>query len=145
MCMFQALLCSSSGVQNCICSIWYHHTCARYGHLQVCNRFLYPLLRVAFLRVHSFHNSLHSQGLFSLILYLYSFSGCCNEFNNSPTRCDLFRLLNFCRQLYMFRVLTAIIRSWHNCNYLPYDTPESVPTQQREQMVVDPVNQYQKL
>ena len=29
--------------------------------------------------------------------------------------------------------------------YLPYDTHESVPIQQREQMVVDPVNQYQKL
>jgi len=26
-----------------------------------------------------------------------------------------------------------------------YDTHESVPTQQRERMVVDPVNQYQKL
>jgi len=29
--------------------------------------------------------------------------------------------------------------------YLPYETHESVPTQQRERMVVDPVNQYQKL
>ena len=29
--------------------------------------------------------------------------------------------------------------------YLPYDTHESVPTQQRERMAVDPVNQYQKL
>jgi len=29
--------------------------------------------------------------------------------------------------------------------YLPYDTHESVPTQQRDRMVVDPVNQYQKL
>jgi len=29
--------------------------------------------------------------------------------------------------------------------YLPYDTHESVPTQQRERMVVGPVNQYQKL
>jgi len=26
-----------------------------------------------------------------------------------------------------------------------YNTHESVPTQQRERMVVDPVNQYQKL
>ena len=33
------------------------------------------------------------------------------EFNNCPTRCDLCRLLHFCRQLYMFRVLTPIIRS----------------------------------
>ena len=29
--------------------------------------------------------------------------------------------------------------------YLPYDTQESGPTQQRERMVVDPFNQYQKL
>jgi len=39
------------------------------------------------------------------------------EFNNCPTRCDLFRLLYFCRQLYTFRVLTPIIRSSYNCNY----------------------------
>jgi len=29
--------------------------------------------------------------------------------------------------------------------YPPRDTHESVSTQQRERMVVDPVNQYQKL
>jgi len=90
------------------------------------------------------------------------------EFNNFPTRCDLFSLLHLCRQLYMFRVLTPIIRSSHNCKYsfwywltgstairsccwvgtdscVSYGTHESVPTQQRERMVVDPVNQYQKL
>jgi len=39
------------------------------------------------------------------------------EFNNCPTRCHLFSLLHFCRQLYMFRVLTPIIRSLHSCNY----------------------------
>ena len=39
------------------------------------------------------------------------------EFNNCPTRCDLFSLSYFCRQLYMFRVLTPIIRSSYNCNY----------------------------
>ena len=39
------------------------------------------------------------------------------EFTNCPTRCDLFGLLYFCRQLYMFRVLTPIIRSSYNCNY----------------------------
>ena len=71
------------------------------------------------------------------------------KFNNCPTRCDLFSLLHFCRQLYMFRVLTPIIRSWCNCNYsfwywltrsttirstdscvsyLPDDTHESVTT-----------------
>jgi len=36
--------------------------------------------------------------------------------NNCP-RCDLFSLLHICRQLYMFRVLTSIIRSSYNCNY----------------------------
>ena len=39
------------------------------------------------------------------------------KFNNCPTRYDLFSLLHFCRQLYMFRVLTPIIRSSYNCNY----------------------------
>ena len=38
-------------------------------------------------------------------------------FNNCPTRCDLFCLLYFCRQLYMFRVLTPIIRSSYNGSY----------------------------
>jgi len=32
-------------------------------------------------------------------------------------KCDLFSLLYFCTQLYMFRVLTPIIRSSHNFNY----------------------------
>ena len=35
------------------------------------------------------------------------------EFNNCPTGC-------FYRQLYMFRVLTPIIRSWYSCNYSLY-------------------------
>ena len=39
------------------------------------------------------------------------------EFSNCPTRCDLFSLLHFCRQPYMFRVLTPSIRSSYNCNY----------------------------
>jgi len=39
------------------------------------------------------------------------------EFNDCPTRSDLFSLLHFWRQLYMFRVLTPIIRSWYSCNY----------------------------
>jgi len=29
----------------------------------------------------------------------------------------VFSLLHFCRQLYMFRVLTPIIRRSYNCNY----------------------------
>ena len=39
------------------------------------------------------------------------------------------------------RIIQFIITN----EYLSYDTHESVPTQQRERMVVDPVNQYQKL
>ena len=39
------------------------------------------------------------------------------DFNNCPTRCDLFSLLYFCRQLYMFQVLTPIIRSSYNSYY----------------------------
>ena len=39
------------------------------------------------------------------------------KFNNCPIRCDLFCLLHFCRQLYMFRLLTPIISSWYSCNY----------------------------
>jgi len=39
------------------------------------------------------------------------------EFNNCPTRCELFSLLYFCRQLYMFWVLTPINRNSNNCNY----------------------------
>ena len=39
------------------------------------------------------------------------------KFNNFPTRCDLHSLLHFCRQLYMFRVLTPIIRSSYKCKY----------------------------
>jgi len=76
-----------------------------------------------------------------------------SEFNNCPTRCDLLSLLRFCRQLYVFLVLTPIIRNLYSCNYsfwltneyLPYDTRGSVPTQKQERMAVNPVNQYQKL
>jgi hypothetical protein len=39
------------------------------------------------------------------------------QFNNCPTRCDLFSLLYLCRQFCMFRVLTPIIRSLYNSNY----------------------------
>ena len=76
------------------------------------------------------------------------------EFNNCPTRCDLFSLLYFCRQLYIFRALTPIIRSSYNCNHsfcywlTGSTTIRSrcwVGTQQRQRMVLDPVNRYQKL
>ena len=82
---------------------------------------------------------------------------------NYPTRCGLFSLLHFFRQLYMFRVLTPIVRScttvitasgvdqldplsllsWNSTTRV--DGSRSGGTQQRERMVVDPVNQYQKL
>jgi len=39
------------------------------------------------------------------------------KFNSFPTRCNLFSLLHFCRQLYVFRALTPIIRSSYNCKY----------------------------
>jgi len=39
------------------------------------------------------------------------------ELNECPTRCDLFSLLHFCIQLYMFRLLTHITSSWYSCNY----------------------------
>jgi len=39
------------------------------------------------------------------------------KFNNCLTRCDLFSLLYFCGQLYMFRVLAPVIRSAYNSNY----------------------------
>jgi len=76
------------------------------------------------------------------------------EFNNCQTRCDLFSLLHLCRQLYMFRVLTPIIRTLYNYNYsFWYWLTGSTTicfrcwgsTQQRKRMAVDPVNQYQKL
>ena len=53
---------------------------------------------------------------FPWILYTWG-RAAWTEFNNCPKRCDLFSLLHFCRQLYMFRVLTPIIRSWYSCNY----------------------------
>jgi len=81
----------------------------------------------------------------SMFIYLYT---CVRaswiELNNCPTRCNLFSLLHFCRQLYMFWVLTPIIRSWYSCNYSFWHWSTG-STQQRERMVVDPVNLYQKL
>jgi len=38
------------------------------------------------------------------------------KFNNFPTRYDLFSLLHYCRQLYMFWVLIPIIRRSYNWN-----------------------------
>ena len=79
------------------------------------------------------------------------------KFNNCPTRCDLFSLLYFCRQLYVFQVLTPIIRSSYNCNYsFWYWLTGSTTIRSHwvgtdscisygRYLVVDPVNQYQKL
>ena len=50
------------------------------------------------------------------------------KFNNCPTRCDLFSLLHFCRQLYMFQVLPPIIRSWYSCNYSFWYWPDLLPS-----------------
>ena len=66
----------------------------------------------------------------------------------------VFSLLYFCRQLYMFRVLTPIIRSSYKCNYSVWHWSNGsatvrsrcwVPTQQLERMVADPFDQCQKL
>ena len=67
----------------------------------------------------------------------------------------VFILLHFCRQLYAFRVLTPIIRSWYSCNYnfwywlIGSTTIRSRcwvgTTQQRERMVANPVDRCQKL
>jgi len=57
----------------------------------------------------------------------------------------VFSLLYFCRQHYMFRMLTPIIRSWYSCNYSFWYYGCLIPTQQRERMAVDSVDQCQKL
>jgi len=45
------------------------------------------------------------QNLDHNFLYIYTWvRASWIEFNNCPTRCDLFSLLHFCRQLYMFQV-----------------------------------------
>jgi len=64
----------------------------------------------------------------------------------------VFTLLYFCGQLYLFRTLTPNVRSWYSCNYSFWywlTGPTAIssrcwfPTQQRERLVVDLVNQYQ--
>jgi hypothetical protein len=66
----------------------------------------------------------------------------------------VFSILHTCRQLYMFRVLTPIIRSSYNCNYRfwHWSTGSAIirsccwaPTQQQEWMVAAPVDQCQNL
>jgi len=59
----------------------------------------------------------------------------------------VFSLLYFCRQLYMFLVLTPIIRSWYSCNYSfwHWSTGSTTIRCPRQRMVVDPVDQCQKL
>jgi len=69
----------------------------------------------------------------------------------------VFSLLYFCRQLCMFQVLTPIscyYSFWHwstgstttrSRSWVGTDSGLSVPTEQRERMIVDPVDQCQKL
>ena len=81
------------------------------------------------------------------------------EFNNCPTRCDLFSLLYFCRQLYMFReLLNSITRKlgrtnrhntskWHVMSdintMIPWSTTCRQQTQKRNQTVnVGVVHRY---
>ena len=85
---------------------------------------------------------------------LHSVIACYIKFNNCLTRCDLFSLLHFCRQLYMFRVLTSIISSWYSCNYSLwcwltgstavrsgcYVGTVQFYLQQPERMAADPIN-----
>jgi len=60
----------------------------------------------------------HSERYEMLVIILYTWvRASWMEFNNFPTRCDLLSLLHFYRQLYMFQVLTPIIRSSINCKY----------------------------
>jgi len=60
----------------------------------------------------------HSERYEMLVIILYTWvRASWIGFNNFPTRCDLFSLLHFYRQLYMFWVLTPIIRSSYNCKY----------------------------
>ena len=58
-------------------------------------------------------------GIMKLILSFYIHGSVHLESNLIIVQQDaaVFSLLYFCRQLYMFRVLTPIIRSWYNCNY----------------------------
>jgi len=51
-------------------------------------------------------------------LFVYSWE-CASwiKFSNCQKDATVFSLIHFCRQLYMFRVLTPIIRSSYSCNY----------------------------
>ena len=86
----------------CVCTIIRHQ---QWGSLGLC-RSIAPWEKEIF--------------LFYIYIHIHTYTWVCAswiEFNNSPTRCDLFNLLHFCWQLYMFQVLTPIIRSLYNCNY----------------------------
>ena len=52
-------------------------------------------------------------------VYIYIHGSVRRESNLTIVQQDatVFSLLHFCRQLYMFRVLTPIIRSSYSCNY----------------------------
>ena len=54
-----------------------------------------------------------------IYIYIYIHGSLHRESNLITVQQDatVFSLLHYCRQLYMFRVLIPIIRSWYSCNY----------------------------
>ena len=61
------------------------------GHLKNCDNLWYDISMRALIEVEDILN----------VLYTWVHASW-NAFNNCPTRCDLFSLLHFCRQLYIF-------------------------------------------
>ena len=59
--------------------------------------------------VHPFNNCPTRCDLFSLLHFCRQLYMLGHPFNNCPTRCDLFSLLHFCRQLYM------LVHPFNNC------------------------------
>ena len=49
--------------------------------------------------------------------FIYVLIYCLQEMHGATIKSDLFSLLHFCKQLYMFWMLTPIIRSSYSCNY----------------------------
>ena len=80
------------------CSKWYH-TCAPVCYAHVVTHCTYSHNTIAHFKLYMYYTWVRASWI---------------ESNNCPTRCDLFSLLHFCRQLYTFRVLTPIIRSLYN-------------------------------
>ena len=117
---------------------WRHVALATAGPMLLANNMVaYPLhisnsvcplciSNTCLMSVHTIYNHVKSiicylcfmQHAWSCFFFLYTWvRASWIEFNNCPTRCDLFSSLYFCRQLYMFQVLTPIIRCSYSCNY----------------------------